>query len=92
MIRHWWRKPWKSVQPTRRRPGRLVSPMLSGVEENVIAHFAAAGVRKTIVARETFHSIPQRATDPGDTFRMYYGPTMMHSKRLKKTAAPKPCT
>ncbi len=60
-------------------PEGFVSPMLWGVEENVIARFAAAGVPqdKVSFARETFtFQFPSAPRTLVDAFRLYYGPTM----------------
>lgn len=61
-------------------PEGFVSPMLWGVESNVLERFGAAGVKpgKISVARETFlfdskDKTPQQFID---IFREFYGPTM----------------
>ncbi|MCF2505555.1 class I SAM-dependent methyltransferase [Dyadobacter sp. CY107] len=60
-------------------PEGFVSPMLWGVESNVIERFVAAGAKKESILfeRETFTF--QAPFSPAvflDTFRKYYGPTM----------------
>ncbi len=60
-------------------PEGFVSPMTWGVEDNVLARFAAAGVAES---RISFQSNTYRFTFPGpasellNEFRAYYGPTM----------------
>ncbi|MGN6420680.1 MAG: class I SAM-dependent methyltransferase [Pseudobacter sp.] len=60
-------------------PEGFVSPMLWGVEEQVIERFAAAGVAKENISfsKETFNF--EYSTPPAELvakFRQYYGPTM----------------
>lgn len=60
-------------------PEGFVSPMLWGVENNVIERFTAAGVAKEDISfsRETF--VFRTAVSPAELvhlFRLYYGPTM----------------
>ncbi len=60
-------------------PEGFVSPMLWGVEDEVVKRFAAAGIKPEQVSfsRETFTFEDSRT--PSDIladFRMYYGPTM----------------
>jgi len=60
-------------------PEGFVSPMLWGVESNVIDRFVAAGATKDNISfeRETFtFQAPFSPTVFLDTFRKYYGPTM----------------
>lgn len=60
-------------------PEGFISPMLWGVESNVIERFEAAGVSKQNISfeRETFTFQAPYSTDVFlDTFRKYYGPTM----------------
>ena len=60
-------------------PEGFVSPMMWGVEENVIDRFAAAGVPAERISferdRYTF-AIPSPPAELLATFRTYYGPTM----------------
>lgn len=60
-------------------PEGFVSPMLWGVEDQVVERFAAAGVAKEDIAfsKETFNF--EYSTSPSELvarFRNYYGPTM----------------
>jgi ubiquinone/menaquinone biosynthesis C-methylase UbiE len=60
-------------------PEGFVSPMLWGVESNVIERFEAAGVPKENISfsRETFtFSAPVPPTEFLNRFRNFYGPTM----------------
>jgi len=60
-------------------PEGFVSPMLWGVEEQVIERFAAAGVAKEDVSfnKETFNfEFSSRPAELVTRFRQYYGPTM----------------
>lgn len=60
-------------------PEGFVSPMLWGVETNVIERFVAAGASKDNISfeRETFtFRAPFSPATFLDTFRKYYGPTM----------------
>src|SRR5437870_839265 len=60
-------------------PEGFVSPMTWGVESNVIARFAAAGVpaEKISFARDTFtFNFPGTPSALVNEFRKYYGPTM----------------
>ncbi|PZR22352.1 MAG: methyltransferase type 11 [Citrobacter freundii] len=60
-------------------PAGFISPMLWGVEEEVIARFTAAGIKKENISflKDTFTF--RTETSPEEflnTFRTYYGPTM----------------
>ena len=60
-------------------PEGFVSPMLWGVENNVIERFTAAGIPKENIsfARDTFtFNFPGTPEAFVDAFRKYYGPTM----------------
>jgi SAM-dependent methyltransferase len=60
-------------------PEGFVSPMTWGIETDVVARFAAAGVSEGSIsfARETFvFNAPMPASELLDAFRTYYGPTM----------------
>ena len=60
-------------------PEGFVSPMLWGVESNVIERFGAAGIAKEKVSfvRDTFvFNSPDSPAAFVDSFRKYYGPTM----------------
>lgn len=60
-------------------PEGFISPMLWGVEENVIERFGSAGIPKENISfsRETFtFNAPYAPSKFLDTFRTYYGPTM----------------
>jgi len=60
-------------------PEGFISPMLWGVEKNVIERFGAAGIAadKVSFARDTFvFNFPGSPADFVATFRRYYGPTM----------------
>jgi SAM-dependent methyltransferase len=60
-------------------PQGFVSPMTWGIEDEVIARFAGAGVTKDEItfARETFtFDCPTPSSDVVHDFRHYYGPTM----------------
>ncbi len=60
-------------------PEGFVSPMLWGVEDNVIERFTNAGISKENIsfARETFtFNAPYSPTELVNTFKNYYGPTM----------------
>ncbi len=60
-------------------PEGFVSPMLWGVESNVIERFTAAGVpaEKISFERDTFRfENPAQPAEYVDEFRRYYGPTM----------------
>lgn len=60
-------------------PEGFVSPMLWGVEEQVIERFAAAGVAKDDISfsKETFNfDFSARPAELVTRFRQYYGPTM----------------
>lgn len=60
-------------------PEGFVSPMMWGIEKNVIERFAAASVpaEKISFARETFtFNFPGKPSEFVDEFRKYYGPTM----------------
>ena len=61
-------------------PEGFISPMLWGVENNILERFGQAGIEKAKITliKDTFHFIsPEK--DPAqviDTFRRFYGPTM----------------
>lgn len=60
-------------------PEGFISPMLWGVEDNVVERFAAAGIPKKNISfsRETFvFEAPFSPLQFLDRFRSYYGPTM----------------
>lgn len=60
-------------------PEGFISPMLWGVEANVIERFEAAGIPKEKISfeRDTFtFRAPYSPAEFVRTFRMYYGPTM----------------
>jgi ubiquinone/menaquinone biosynthesis C-methylase UbiE len=60
-------------------PEGFVSPMLWGVEDQVIERFAAAGVAKEdiLFSKETFNfEFSSRPAELVTRFRQYYGPTM----------------
>jgi ubiquinone/menaquinone biosynthesis C-methylase UbiE len=60
-------------------PEGFVSPMLWGVEANVVERFTAAGVPKENVSceRDTFRfELDRTPAEYVDDFRKYYGPTM----------------
>lgn len=60
-------------------PEGFVSPMLWGVEDEVVARFGAAGIARDRIdfARETFHfQYEGQPVQLVDEFRRYYGPTM----------------
>jgi len=60
-------------------PDGFVSPMLWGVEENVIQRFGDAGIPGENVSfiRATYtFNFPHKPSDLVDAFRNYYGPTM----------------
>jgi ubiquinone/menaquinone biosynthesis C-methylase UbiE len=60
-------------------PEGFVSPMMWGIESNVIERFAAAGVpaEKVFFARDTFaFNFPGTPSAFVDEFSKYYGPTM----------------
>ena len=60
-------------------PEGFISPMLWGVEEQVIERFEKAGVPKENISfsKETFtFNAPYSPTDLVQVFRKYYGPTM----------------
>ena len=60
-------------------PEGFVSPMLWGVESNVIERFANAGIPKENISfdRETFtFNAPYSPSEFVNTFKTYYGPTM----------------
>src|SRR3954453_2110432 len=76
-------------------PEGFVSPMTWGVEDEVVARFAAAGLpaERISFARETytFH-FPGPPSDFLAEFRTYYGPTM-NASRLRQPPAVRPnCT
>ena len=60
-------------------PDGFISPMLWGVENNVIERFENAGVKKENISfvRDTFtFNAPYSPTELVNTFKTYYGPTM----------------
>lgn len=60
-------------------PEGFVSPMLWGVESNVIERFGSAGIPKENISfnRDTFtFSAPYSPSELVNTFKTYYGPTM----------------
>ena len=60
-------------------PEGFVSPMMWGVEANVIERFTAVGVPKAniVFARDTYtFNFPGKASEFVSTFQNYYGPTM----------------
>jgi hypothetical protein len=60
-------------------PEGFVSPMLWGVEKELIARFTAAGVPKENISceRDTYtFNFPDAPSRLVDAFRKYYGPTM----------------
>ena len=60
-------------------PDGFISPMLWGVESNVIERFENAGVTKENISfvRDTFtFNAPYSPTELVNTFKTYYGPTM----------------
>jgi len=60
-------------------PDGFISPMLWGVENNVIERFENAGVTKENISfvRDTFtFNAPYSPTELVNTFKTYYGPTM----------------
>jgi SAM-dependent methyltransferase len=60
-------------------PEGFVSPMMWGVESNVVERFAAAGVANEAIsfARDTYtFNFPGPPAEFVDAFRKYYGPTM----------------
>jgi ubiquinone/menaquinone biosynthesis C-methylase UbiE len=60
-------------------PEGFISPMMWGVESNVIERFGAAGIAKEKIsfAKDTFtFNHPGSTSELVDLFRKYYGPTM----------------
>jgi hypothetical protein len=60
-------------------PEGFISPMLWGVEDQVIERFGAAGIPKENISfkKETFTFVaPYSPSEFLSTFRKYYGPTM----------------
>ena len=60
-------------------PEGFISPMLWGVESNVIERFGAAGIKKENISftRDTFtFNAPYAPAELVKTFKNYYGPTM----------------
>ena len=60
-------------------PEGFISPMLWGIEKDVVDRFVAAGIPKENIsfARETFTFIaPYSASELVENFKNYYGPTM----------------
>ena len=69
-------------------PEGFVSPMLWGIESNVIERFSSAGVPAENISflRDTFtFSAPGTASDRVDGFRNFYGPTMNAFEAAEKT-------
>jgi ubiquinone/menaquinone biosynthesis C-methylase UbiE len=69
-------------------PEGFVSPMLWGVEANVIDRFGAAGIPKERIAfqRDTYtFNYPQPPAELVAAFRDYYGPTMNAFEAAAKT-------
>ena len=68
-------------------PEGFVSPMLWGIESNVIERFSSAGVpaEKISFLRDTFtFSAPGTPSDRVDGFRNFYGPTMSAFEAAEK--------
>ena len=60
-------------------PEGFISPMMWGIESNVIERFAAAGVPKETISfvRDTYtFNFPGPPSELVEAFRKYYGPTM----------------
>ncbi|MEO5905200.1 MAG: class I SAM-dependent methyltransferase [Saprospiraceae bacterium] len=60
-------------------PEGFISPMMWGMEENVIERFGSAGIPKENISfiRDTFtFNAPYSPTELVSTFKNYYGPTM----------------
>ena len=60
-------------------PEGFISPMLWGMESNVIERFGGAGIPKENISfsRETFtFNAPYSPSELVDNFKNYYGPTM----------------
>jgi len=60
-------------------PEDFISPMTWGIEDNVLARFAAAGVTKDKISfvKDTYtFNFPGAPSELVDAFRKYYGPTM----------------
>ncbi|RZJ64216.1 MAG: class I SAM-dependent methyltransferase [Flavobacterium sp.] len=60
-------------------PEGFVSPMLWGLEDNVVERFVAAGISKENISfsKESFtFDVPYSPTEYLATFKKYYGPTM----------------
>ncbi len=69
-------------------PEGFVSPMLWGVENEVIAKFAAAGVPKANISfvRDTYtFNFPGAPSQLLDAFRKFYGPTMNAFEAAEKS-------
>jgi SAM-dependent methyltransferase len=69
-------------------PEGFISPMTWGIEDEVIARFAGAGIArdKIAFARETFtFDYPAPPSDIVHDFRQYYGPTMNAFEAADKT-------
>ena len=68
-------------------PEGFVSPMLWGIEANVIERFVNAGIAKENISFSketfTFHA-PYSPTEFVNTFRNYYGPTMSAFEAAEK--------
>ena len=60
-------------------PEGFISPMMWGIESNVVERFAAAGVPKETISfvRDTYtFNFPSPPSELVEAFRKYYGPTM----------------
>jgi hypothetical protein len=60
-------------------PEGFISPMLWGVESNILERFGQAGIPKEKIAlqKDTFHFISDKTpAQVIDLFRQFYGPTM----------------
>jgi ubiquinone/menaquinone biosynthesis C-methylase UbiE len=69
-------------------PEGFVSPMLWGVEANVLERFGSAGVPKENVSflRDTYvFNFPDAPSELVDQFRLYYGPTMNAFEAAEKS-------
>jgi ubiquinone/menaquinone biosynthesis C-methylase UbiE len=70
-------------------PEGFISPMLWGVEDNVIERFGKAGVAKESISftRDTFtFNAPYPPSEFVNTFKNYYGPTMNAFDAAEKNA------
>lgn len=73
-------------------PEGFISPMLWGVESNVIERFVAAGIAKENISfiKDTFVFRPAGSpSDYVDQFRKYYGPTMNAFEAAEKNGKAK---